>query len=332
MSSRECLAISEPRVREELVVNGRAMATRVTIDVPAHAELDGDQLHLQAAIAAAMQVFHTVDETCTRFDDSSPLMQANRSPRQWHHVPDTLFKALEEAKRAYDVTGGRFDPRVLSALVGLGYDKTLPFGDREISLNGPDRRTGPVPQGAWRPGLRYGRREVMIGDRPIDLGGIGKGLAVRWSSSLLAQVTGDFLIEAGGDCYCAGLANNSEPWSIGVEDPAGRDEPICVLALHDRAVTTSSIRLRRWAVDGASVHHLIDPSTMKPGGHGLISVTVVGDDPADAEVWSKALFISGKSGIAALAKRHSIAALWIDDSGQLTTNAAIDRYVQWRRS
>lgn len=318
--------------RETLIITDMAMATRVTMTFPSTAARSGNNVPLDWAISAAKQVFHTVDETCTRFDQMSPLMQANRSPKQWHRVPDALFKAVEEAKQAYDVTGGRFDPRVLTALVGLGYDKSLPFGDRDVSLVGPPRRTSAARQGAWRPRLRYGTREVVIGEHPIDLGGIGKGLAVRWSSEILAQATRDFLVEAGGDCYCAGFAGDGEPWRIGVEDPSERGEPICVLSVNDRAVTTSSIRLRRWLLDGTSVHHLIDPKTMTPGGRGLVAVTVVGKDPARAEVWSKALFISGISGIAALAKQHAIAALWVDENGRLTTNAAIERYVQWRRA
>ena len=307
------------------------MATRITMTFPASAAGTASRPLLEVAISAAKQVFHTVDVTCTRFDASSPLMRANRSPAGWHRVPEALFKAIEEAKRAYDVTGGRFDPRVLTALVGLGYDKTLPFGDHDVSVVGLTRALSAARQGAWRPRLRYGTREVVIGERPIDLGGIGKGLAVRWSSEILAQTTRDFLVEAGGDCYCAGFAGDGVPWRVGVEDPSELRHPICVLSVHNRAVTTSSIRLRRWAVDGTSVHHLIDPKTMRPGGRGLLAVTVVGEDPARSEVWSKALFISGKSAIAALAERHAIAALWIDDRGTLTTNAAIDRYVQWRR-
>lgn len=307
------------------------MATRISINIPAEARLRADGRCLESAISSAKQMFHTVDETCTRFDAMSPLMVANRSPKAWHRVPDVLFKAIEESKRAHDVTGGRFDPRVLTALVGLGYDKTLAFGDHDVSFAGRAHRAVDARQGAWHPRLRYGTREVVIGEQPIDLGGIGKGLAVRWASDILARVTRDFLVEAGGDCYCAGFAGDGEPWRIGVEDPSGKGEPICVLSVHDRAVTTSSIRLRRWAVDGTSVHHLIDPRTMKPGGSGLIAVTVVGEDPARSEVWTKALFISGRSGIASLAERHAIAALWIDEGGGLTMNSAIERYVEWQR-
>ena len=40
------------------------------------------------------------------------------------------------------------------------------------------------------------------------------------------------------------------------------------------------------------------PATGDPGGAGLRAVTVAGSDPAWAEVWSKALFLEGRRGIA----------------------------------
>jgi thiamine biosynthesis lipoprotein len=280
----------------------------------------------------AIGIFHEVDETCTRFDADSPLMRANASPHRWHHVPTTLFRAVEEAKRAHDVTGGCFDPRVLRTLVALGYDRTLAFDRGDVRVDGGFNDIQRLRRGPWQPRMRYASHEIMLGEEPIDLGGIGKGLAVRWSSAILKRVTPNFLVEAGGDCYCAGHAEDGKAWRIGVEDPESPSTPVCVLAISDRAVTTSSIRLRRWTVDGKQVHHLIDPNTGRPGGENLISVTVVGEEPARAEVWSKALFIGGRAKIAESARRRSIAALWIDDGGTLSMSPALDRYVLWTRT
>ena len=315
----------------ELVVTDRAMATRVTFKVPANSQNPRPTGEIDSVLTAAMHVFHEVDETCTRFEQASPLMKLNRSPQRWHEVPSTLFRAIEEAKRAYDVTHGRFDPRVLRRLVALGYDRTLPFGHEDVRLDGSTRTLERLRLEPWRPRLRYGTNEVLVGEDPIDLGGIGKGLAVRWSSKTIEAALPSFLVEAGGDCYCAGLADDGGPWRIGVEDPTDDHEPICVLGLEDRAAATSSIRLRRWALNGRRVHHLIDPRTGEPGGRGLIAVTVVGKDPARAEVWSKALFVTGRRGIAVLAERWSIPAIWIDEDGSLAMSPSMHRYVQWRR-
>ena len=195
--------LAESDVDAELVVSARAMATRVTLKVPLVGRDAAFAARAELACAQATDLFKEVDRTCTRFDARSALMRANTSPTRWHEVPEPLFLAIREAKRAYDETAGRFDPRVLRWLVALGYDKTLPFGTEDVRVDATAdaRFAAPDP---WRPRLRDATREVVIGPEPIDLGGVGKGLAVRWASRALAAVTPDFLVEAGGDVYAAG--------------------------------------------------------------------------------------------------------------------------------
>jgi thiamine biosynthesis lipoprotein len=315
----------------ELVVHGRAMATRIQIRIPLTGEGAGPKANLLQAANRALEIFQGVDRACTRFDPDSPLMQANRSPENWHALPEPLFLAVQEAKRAHDETKGLFDPRVLRRLVAIGYDRTLPFhAGRVVTHSGgfpPARR--PLPP--WRPRFRGGR-EAIMGDEPLDLGGIGKGLAVRWASRVLADETDDYLVEAGGDCYCAGGAPGGGPWLIGVEDPARPASSLSVLSVRDRGVATSSGRLRRWIADRRRVHHLIDPRTGLPGGGGLLSVTVVGADPAQAEAWSKALFIAGLSEIAPLAGKKALAVLWVDESGAFSMTPAMEKHVRWQRT
>lgn len=299
------------------------MATDITVRAVVRGGLGGDPL------GPALAVFSEVDASCTRFDARSPLMRANASPYRWHRVGRRCYQALVEADSAYRSTAGRFDPRVLVDLLQLGYDRSLAFaaGEPILALPAPRRRKA---RGPWRPRFRGGSQEVLLGPVPVDLGGIGKGLAVRWASEALRRQSPDHLIEAGGDCYCAGRSPGGGPWMVAVEDPTGGERPMAVLALSERACTTSSVRLRHWRLGGRRVHHLVDPSTGNPGGAGLLAVTVVGADPARAEVWSKVVFLAGASGAPALAARKGLAALWITVDGQLGVSPAMRRYVEWQ--
>lgn len=308
-----------------LIVRSRAMASDVTIRVGA----SGDDPHARARVDRALGIFATTEAACTRFDPSSPLMLANAGPERWHAVGGTCFDALVEARRAYVATDGRFDPRVWGDLIALGYDRSLPFAQGNLTLDGAHRGGRPA-LGPWCPRFRVATHEVLLGSRPVDLGGIAKGLAVRWAAQSLADTFDDFLVEAGGDCICAGSAPDGEPWRVGVEDPAGSGEPVAVLALEDRACATSSVRLRRWRVGGTSVHHLIDPDTGLPGGDGLASVTVVGGDPAESEVWSKTLFLAGADRIGPLATGRRLAAIWVDDRGSVGFSPSMARHVLWQ--
>jgi thiamine biosynthesis lipoprotein len=163
----------------------------------------------------------------------------------------------------------------------------------------------------------------------VDLGGIGKGLAVRWAAHQLADVTRGYLVEAGGDCYCAGQPADAPHWRVAVEDPRGSSDPIAVLDVRDQAIATSSVRIRSWRVGDRDVHHLLDPSTGLPGGEGLLAVTVVDDDPATAEVWSKVLFLNGVRGVAASAEFFRLSALWVTAAGAVAWTPSFEQGLAW---
>jgi thiamine biosynthesis lipoprotein len=155
------------------------------------------------------------------------------------------------------------------------------------------------------------------------MGGIGKGLALRWAAARAVEVlpaSCGLLLEAGGDLVAAGDPPD-EGWRIGIEDPAAATddaEPLVVVVAHDDAVASSSVRVRNWVgPDGSAVHHLLDPRTGNPARTGLIAVTVAAADPAWAEVWTKALFLAGRDGIADEARGRGLAAWWVDDLGRL---------------
>jgi thiamine biosynthesis lipoprotein len=216
---------------------------------------------------------------------------------------------------------------VLTTLEALGYDRTWARVNRD--RDGSD--VVPVPlTGTWQPRFDRSKHRVAVGRLPIDLGGIGKGLALRWAAAA-ARNTGcrTFLIDAGGDCVY-GHGPHRAPWRIGVEDPDGGHDPVAVLEASDGGCATSATRVDSWRVGGRTVHHLIDPHTGRPGGGALRSVTVAGTDPADAEVWSKVLFLRADR-IGKVAEKHGLAALWIDVDGRIGMSSAMAPFVIWQR-
>lgn len=326
----------------DLVANTVAMASRINIQAPdrfgAGAEGAVRRAEARRALDRALELFHDVDRTCTRFRDDSDLMRANAHPGDWVAVDQLCFYAIGEAHHAYLSTDGRFDPRVLDDLVRLGYARSFTVADPQPRSPDDIHRTR-APLAPWRPELRTSDRCVRLSPEPgtttnaVDLGGIGKGLAVRWASEQLHEAgLSDFLVEAGGDCYCSGRPADGELWRVGVEDPLGGDHPIAVLEVSDSAVTTSSVRLRRWRVGGEELHHIIDPTTGRPGGDGLHAVTVVHPDPATAEVWGKVLFLAGASHIEAEVARLGLAALWVHVDGSVGVSSALGDRLLWRRS
>lgn len=305
------------------VAKFRAMNTSVTLQVL------GSGPATDAALADAEAVFRRVEAACTRFNPRSPLMKANAAAGAWCTVPPECHLALTEALRGYHETAGLFDPRVLETLVGLGYDRTLPFRTEAVKVSRPAATAmAPPSLSPWQPALEPAGK-VRLGSRPIDLGGIGKGLAVRLAGEILSRAGRGHVVEAGGDCHLGGTGQRDDGWQVGVEDPRGGSAPVAVLKLRDTGCATSSLRVRSWRVGQERVHHLIDPRTGTSAHGGLLSVTVVGPDTARDEVWTKSLLIAGKEQVATLAAAHRLAALWVDDEGKVALSDAMRPWVSW---
>lgn len=308
------------------------MASPLRLTVPRHPERgEAWSRDAETAWAAVRAEFGVCEDEMSRFRDTSDITALNRLAGSGDAVPvpRRLRRALVATDRAHRVTDGRFDPRVLNDLDRLGYAGAA-IGDGPADAGGADaaaadaaRRSGTrVVAASCRDGIRI--------DEPIDLGGIGKGLALRWSADAVERAgIGRYLLEAGGDLVARGPAPEGGPWLVGIEDPAGADDPLAAIAVQTGAVATSSVRINRWVRDGQTVHHLLDPRTGKPAAGGLQSVTVHGPDPAWAEIWSKALFVAGAACIAGEARRRGLAAWWVSDDGRIEMTAAARAMTTW---
>jgi thiamine biosynthesis lipoprotein len=280
---------------------------------------------LARAWAETIHEFSASDVAMSRFSSTSELTRLNRSAGRGRAIAigRRLERAVVAADRARRVTRGRFDPRVLDDLEALGEHGV------DLALK-PD----PSPARSWRaePIARRTRRGVIEIDRPLDLGGIGKGLALRWAAARLGQLgIADYLLDAGGDLVVRGEPSERGAWLVGIEDTTGADEPLAIIAPPTGAVTTSSTKRRAWLRGDRLVHHLLDPVTGLPADGGLVSVTVAGADPAWAEIWSKTLFIGGRYAIADEARNRGLAAWWSTVDGDLEMTPAARAMTVWVR-
>lgn len=308
---------------QPLAFSGRALGSRLKlfVRVPAGAAPDALRASAEAAWSAVVTEFSDVDAALSRFRDDSELTALNRLAGSGRValVSWRLRTMLAIAHRASRLTGGRFDASVLDALERIG-EHGAPLDGAEVAAAGASTADHVA---LVAPGTPRSSR-VHIPDLPVDSGGVGKGLALRWAAAAAAaalpEATG-LLLDAGGDIVCAG-ESPAAGWLIGVEDPvapAGQPgDPLAVYALSAGGVSTSSVAVRHWtAPDGRPVHHLVDPATGEPARTGLIAVSVAGPDPAWNEVWSKALFLGGTESIGEEARRRGLAAWWVDERGRL---------------
>jgi thiamine biosynthesis lipoprotein len=300
--------------------DGRAMASGLSLT----AVMDGSPAgrgRAGTAWTVTLDEFAAAEAALSRFRDTSEVTRLDRAALSGRamHVSPRLRRAVVACDRARRVTEGRFDPRVIGQLDAWGYPgAALPDEAPMDHLGAPERIVA---------GLEGSRVRLH---RPLDLGGIGKGLAVRWAADRVRSLGIDrFLLDAGGDIAARGASPEGGPWMVGIEDPAGGEDALAVVGLEDGAIATSSVRRGRWEADGRPRHHLVDPATGEPADGDLLAVTVALPDPAWAEIWSKSLFVAGRRSIGDLARAHGLAAWWVATDGTLSMTPAARVRTVW---
>src|SRR6185436_7255601 len=129
----------------------------------------------------------------------------------------------------------------------------------------------------------------------LDMASIGQG----YTAGRLAEL----LERNGSTAYLA---------EIGIENPGadgGAGPALRIPSTARTAVITSGSYRHYFEADGRRFGHIIDPRTGWPVEHSLVSVTVVGTDPATAAAWATALLCLGPRAAAVTAEREGLAAL-----------------------
>lgn len=282
----------------------------LAVDGPAHALPNA-----RAAVGA-------LERRWSRFQPDSEVSRINAADGQPITVSTTTATLIALAVRGWAATDGAYDPTVLDAVIGAGYDRS--FELIAASDAGPTAATRPAPGCAGiAVDVDTGRVRLPAGVR-IDPGGIGKGLAADLVATMLvANGASGALVNIGGDVRVAGTAP-SGGWRIDVDLPTVTDTG---LVLRSGGVATSGTHRRQWVRDGQRSHHLIDPRTGVPSASPFMAATVVAGTAWHAEVLTKAtLLASTVSAATHVLTTADAAGLLVDTNGATHQLAGLDRF------
>jgi thiamine biosynthesis lipoprotein len=251
----------------------------------------------------------------SRFISSSEVTRLNENAGYPTIVSRETVALVQRALDAWNVTGGRYDPTLLGAMIRAGYDRsfaTLPAQRPEAAPR--DART----TGAARIDVDERLRMITLPtDVGFDPGGIGKGYAADIvSDELIAAGADGACVNIGGDIRVRGVAPGGGPWTVDVLDPLAessgeRAAAVTTVALADGAVATSSRARRAWKVGESVRHHLLDPGSGEPVANDIVAVTVIASEGWRAEVLAKAAFVAGlPDGLELLAARGVAGAIF----------------------
>ena len=262
----------------------------------------------------------------TRFDDTSEVSALTRHAGSPVVVSPETRELVERAVAAWRLTGGRFEPTVLGALVRAGYDRSFDELDppRSSPAAGPATASLSMDAGSIQIVADTVRLPAGTG---FDAGGIGKGLAADIvADELRATGAAGVCINLGGDVRVEGASPTADAWTVSVDYPARRDT-IAHVGIARGAVATSTTLRRQWRVDGELRHHIIDPRTGRPSNSDLTFVSVVAGHAWMAEVLAKAIIVRGSHRPFELLEGTGAEALAVDRDGRVSGSAAIEAYL-----
>ena len=255
---------------------------------------EGSADELAKGFEQAEQFIHASEDRFSRFSEASELSELNRSTGMWFKASPELFAVILLTRRYYHYTRGLFDPSILPNLQRVGYDRSMDL----VRENG----AGPLFESLLvceHPSLT----EMDLDDTnhmihlpagmAVDLGGIAKGWIAEQAAIILSRFASTCAVNAGGDMFLVGLPEGQSQWPVELEDPLQPEKTLTMLRVNPGAVATSTVTKRTWKQGEISRHHLIDPRTGEPAITEWVSVTVIAQHAYEAEVFAKALLISG---------------------------------------
>lgn len=285
----------------------RAMGTEFTVYIDAP-----DQE--QACFQAVFEEIDRVEQTFSRFRDSSELSRINRLAAAGPMVTDPeSFHLLAAAQDLSRKTDGAFDITVGRLTRAWGFSSGQPeipdpqvLSEAEESVGWANLELDPV----WR------TVQFLCPGLELDLGAIAKGYAVDCALDVLRSAGVHGLIDAGSSSIAATDQDFSRDWTVNVANPADSSVPLCDVPLSGLALSTSGVREQHFERDGRTYSHLIDPTA-----HGLetaaplrqaLQVTVLAPTSMLADALSTAMFLLGhdRGGIA-LEQFPNCSALWV---------------------
>ena len=292
------------------MVSGVAQGTTYSL------QWSGDASETEIA-SAAEQELARIDALLSNYRADSTLEAFNAvdttAPIE---LPSELVALLELAKRVHEASDGCFDPTVRPLVRAWGFDGDAPAVptaaviDAARALVGLDKLELVDATHA---------RKAVAG-LSIDMSSIGQGYtAGRLAELLERHGSAAYLAEIGGEVVARGTKPDGSSWRIGVENPvagASASPALRTPPATRTAVITSGSYRHYLEADGRRFSHIIDPRTGSPVEHGLLSVTVVGEDAATAAAWATALLCLGPGAAAAAADRADVAAVfWVARDG-----------------
>lgn len=294
--------------QQSIQIDGLTMGTTYSVqlhEVPAGMQIAELQTQFE------LRLTKIIDQMST-YEEASDISRFNQQQsNDWYTVSPEFVRLVAIAEKLNGDTHGAFDITV-GPLVEL-----WGFGSRITAQRPTDVQVQAVLEQVGHSHLEWKQEpssiRKQIGQLQIDLSALAKGYGVDVLSNYLSELgVQDFLVEIGGELRASGVNLEGRSWQVGVQRPdSDQSQAVVVVNLDNQAIATSGDYLNFYVEDGQRYSHILDPRSGYPTKHQTASVTVVAESTALADAWATALLVVGENEGLALAKEHSIAAIFM---------------------
>jgi len=292
---------------------GEAQGT--TYHISFWSEQEADTQTLKKAVDAELS---RLDQLLSNYRPDSAIEQLNKTvSSEPQSVNEEIIALIEQARVVSRATNGCYD-LTIKPLFDL-------WGFKDDKLSIPDQAT----LQATLKEVGFAQIDVIDAahlrklnpELKIDLSSIAQGYSVSRIAKLLEhQGIENYLVEIGGELQTRGKKPGGEPWRIALEKPLSGERTmnkiITIEQAEPLAVMTSGTYRHYFDADGKRYSHILDAKTGRPVEHHTVSVTVLHDDPTQADAWSTALLCLGRSRGLEAANKSGIAAFFIEQQGE----------------
>ncbi len=166
----------------------------------------------------------------------------------------------------------------------------------------------------------HGYFDIRRPDGFIDPSAVVKGWAIR-NASRLVEAAGarNYLIEAGGDIQSWGKAADGTDWKIGIRNPFNNSEIVKAVCPLGHGIATSGTYARGT--------HIYNPHRPAEPTADIVSLTIIGIDVLQADLYATAAFAMGKDGIYFIEGLSGLEGYMIDKHGIATHTTGFSAFV-----
>lgn len=260
-----------------------------------------DTVDLQPRIDSLLLDF---DFSLSIYNPSSLITALNENSRD--SVDEWFTECFEQSVKIHRESGGLFEPTLRPLIAAYG------FGGKEPQrLSAAQIDSVKTLIGFDRLKIEDGRLIKADSRIQIDFNAIAKGYSVDIVGRMLDSMgIKNYMVEIGGEIYARGVNAKGEAWRIGIDMPyEGNFTPgeslQTIINVSDRGLATSG-NYRKFLItdSGDRVTHTIDPRTMKPAHHNLLSATILAPTCTLADGYATACMVGGLEWAKSFVRAH----------------------------